>query len=276
MLKCSEKGGNVRRGLVVFFSVLVLNCFNVYAATIGDSMDSVGAGKFKVSVGEKYTYEKDMKKGGTLTSASSTITSFDFKHNQTVAKLAYGVCDFMNVYAMLGNSRVNNAKMFFASNSEINVTSDYGILYGFGLSGKKDLGDSGFFVAADTSFNTWEVDVDDVEIEGNVVAEDIKGSIDAWQYQLSVIVGADIEVSSDLNLQPYVGLVYDTLNSSSDGIVSYKLGSTTYELNYDLYSSRRIGLVAGLNIDFLENWSINAELYTGSEESVSLGVSYKF
>jgi len=136
----------MRKLIIFLLAVLLVNPLIVYAASIGGSLTQ-GKGKFSVGLeGEYITSRKTANESIDSTGRAEGVSLLVFEENikfdnfwRGMVKLSYGLFDYLDIYARVGESGFNYSRMNIV-NGAIDTPGPSGPLYGDAkLKGKNGL-----------------------------------------------------------------------------------------------------------------------------------------
>ena len=266
---------------VVALAVALLAAPCAFASSVGNEVEGMGNLKFSAGAEGNIVYDKEIEGGGTLTSPSTTITDFDIDYAQVYGELSMGLTDYLNLYTKLGGVKITEARLKFASGSEIKVKTEPSFLWAVGgtvaYTFKDDNWAKDFFVGLNNEFNMWGVDVDNLSITGNVSPTNVSGHIWNWEYQLTGYVGRRFAFEEMKTvIKPYIGMLWDLFHTETDDDITYTLSGTRSTLTYDLDSDDQLGIVVGADVTIFDHIILNVEGRFINETAISFGGSYKF
>jgi hypothetical protein len=258
--------------IILFTCFIVLCCLdsNLYAASIGNSIQPIGKRKLIFSLEDNIILDKPIKESGTL-------TSFDFDTvNQTYGKVVFGLAKNINIYVKLGASNIGKIKTTETDASTKEIESNYGFLWGGGLNGSLDIHE-GLRVGLDLQYAGWQVTPDKI-VESGENATNLSGTIRNQEYQATLFITKEFSMSNDnIKFSPYLGGRYSYFDTETTKTIKYNTTSASYQLDWDLKNKYRVGMLLGADLFFPKYLlQLNVEGRFFDETGISAGLTYKY
>ena len=261
----------------IFVLALIILCFSpfiLFAGSIGNSIEPIGASRFAIAFDGNYATERDFEAGGVSTSGATVIDLDIDKLYETGLKFIFGAGDYINIYAKGGVAKLKEAQFDLSSGQSLEVESEEDIVYGGGFNAVYKFGyEEEHFVGIGGEYSHFEVDASDVDIAG-AKAVDIAGQIKKTEYQGNLYFGSRRELSYNLSIVPYVCGFWNKLNLESKDL-QYTSGGT-FIVSFDNDADDEIGAGVGLGINMGESFIFNVEGRFIAGTSVSAGGTIKF
>lgn len=240
----------------------------LFAAGITDSTQPLGHMKASVTAEYDHVFNKDIK-------TVEDRTKFDLeKINQFYAKAAVGLTPYFNVYGKLGISDGGEIDTVNRDNLlSVKVDTDYGLLWGVGLSGAKEITD-GWKLGLDAQFNSTKLDADKVTFNGDSTTG-VTGDIKNHELQITPFITKKFPFDQ-WSISPYVGCAVNYFWTQTDRTLKYSQGGTEYSEGWALKSEDNVGIVVGADFAFAEKWAMQLEGRFIDETAMSVGASYRF
>ncbi len=254
--------------IAIISIVLALVASPLFAAGITDSTKPLGHLKASVAVEDNFVFNKDIK---TVTDR----TKFDLERiNQVYAKAAVGLTPYFNVYGKLGGADGGRIDTLNRDNLlPVRVETDYGFMWGIGVSGAKEIMD-GWKLGLDAQFNSTKTDADKVTFNG-AATTGVKGDIKNHEVQVTPFITKKFPFDQ-WSISPYVGCVVNYFWTQTDRTLKYSQGGTEYSEGWTLKSEDNVGIVVGTDLEFAERWAMLLEGRFIDETAMTFGASYKF
>ncbi|UCG34692.1 MAG: hypothetical protein JSW17_04145 [Candidatus Omnitrophota bacterium] len=254
--------------------ILCFSPFILFAGSIGNSIEPIGASRFAIAADGNYATERDFEAGGVSTSGAS-ITDLDIdKLYETGLKFIFGVGDYVNIYAKGGVAKLKEAELELSSGQSVEVEAEEDIVYGGGFNAVHKFGyEEEHFIGIGGDYSHFEVAASDLEIDG-VDAADIAGQIKKTEYQGNFYAGSRVEMSYNLSIIPYVCGFWNKLNLESKDL-QYTSGGT-FIISFDNDADEEFGAGVGLGINMGDNFIFNVEGRFVAGTSISAGGTFKF
>lgn len=251
--------------------VIFLMASPLFAAAITDSVKPLGHMKFSAAVEDNYIFDRDIDK-------PSNRTKFDLEDmNQVYGKLSLGLSPYLNIYAKLGASDSGEIKTTEpATSGTLDIETDYGFLWGVGISGAKELFE-GWKVGLDTQFSWWKADADKVKHNG-ITATNVSGEIENFEVQGTPFVTKRFEIPSyNWALNPYLGVKFSYFRTVTDKSVKYtNENGAAISSGWTLKGDDYIGIVVGSDLEISQNLALQVEGRFIDETAITAGGTYRF
>jgi len=252
-----------------------------FAASVGDIIEPIGHLKVAVSAEADYILDKDLD--GTIendaTAGAFSSAEID-SASKIYGKVVLGVTDYLNIYAKLGAAGLD-MKLKEADGTACDIETEYGTLWGGGISGAKEIHD-GWNLGADIQALFYKTDVDEVTYAG-AATSNIQGELDNYEFQAALFVNKKFEVDlfdtgEETILTPYLGVKYLLFSSESDGNITFTATAPAGNIIYgtDLEGDNEVGVFGGVNVDLTESVVGNVEVRLVDETAISGSLAYKF
>lgn len=262
--------------IVIMIVAITFIAAPLFAAAITDSVKPLGHLKYSLTAEDNYIFKRDIK-------TSENNTSFKTEDiNQVYAKLALGVTPYFNLYGKLGASDGGTIKdTNTASNGvEAKIETNYGFLWGVGLSGAKEIS-NGWKLGADAQFDWWRPDVDSVTSVARSTSS--SGKIEDFEFQITPFITKQFElpygkVGSQYKwvADPYLGLKYSYFKTQTDKNIQYMAAGTNSTTSWTLRGKDSLGIVVGSDLVFADKWALELEGRFIDETAITAGVAYRF
>jgi len=294
---------------VFLFVVCCFVCVGAFAATVG-SPNVNGKGNLSLTITQEVSQrdldnvnfaENEVEDLGYAIYSNETsggMTNTKYRGNNSVLKVSYGACDFLDVYAKVGIGRgkirgsynmsendtyeslYDSNTDFRETNGEDETSTNGGALYGGGVKASIPIGrvvigldgqystmsdyfrSSGVGITRSTYSSNWGKGISNYPVRYD---EYQKLLIEEWQFSASV----GMKVGS---FTPYAGVLNSHLTIKDKSTADY-YGD---DQRIKTISEKEFGIFAGVDYNVGQNWSINAEAHALNEQSGSVSVSKLF
>lgn len=259
----------MKRALIMFLFMLLCGTPLVFGASITDSIEPLGNMKYAVSVEDNFTFERDLEtKGGKTDAITSDI-------HQIYAKLTFGWAENFNLYTKLGS--VLSSKYRFTTPAMYEYKTDTGFLWGVGMTGMYEVMDD-FKAGAEVQFNSWRVDVDEVNWVGVPGSNIANPQINNYELQATGVLLYDYAMPDIKTVvSPYVALGYQYFSTETDGIISFTtVANGNSSDSWDLENDNVFLIATGVNVKYMDNLKLTVEGRFIAETAISGGVTVTF
>ncbi|MBI4335927.1 MAG: hypothetical protein HY589_04655 [Candidatus Omnitrophica bacterium] len=250
--------------IVMFFAASPL-----FAAGVTDSVKPLGHLKFSIGAEDNFIFEKDIEQKDSL--------KFDIEDmNQVYAKLALGLTPYFNIYTKLGASDSGEIERDnVSSDKRIKIETDYGFLWGVGISGTKEIFE-GWNIGLDTQFNSWSVDVDTIDVQGTK-ATSVSGEIVNYELQVTPVVSKKFSIAAyNWNLTPYVGVPVNFFLTKTDSQIKFIYSGSNQTESWVQKGDDNVGVLVGADLEITQNIALQVEGRFIDETAITAGGSYRF
>lgn len=254
---------------IIFLVLMLLVVSPLFAAGITDAVKPLGHLKFSATVEDNYIFKKDIEKKDSLKFEPEKI-------NQVYAKLGLGLTPYFNLYTKLGMSNGGEIKRDNVSTSkEIKIETDYGFLWGVGVSGIKEVS-GGWKVGLDTQFNSWKEDVDKVKVDGTT-ATTVSGEIENYEFQITPLLTRKFDISAcNWSLNPYLGVPINLYRTQTDRNIKFTYSSVQQIESWTLRGDNYVGILVGSDLEINKNCALQVEGRFIDETAITVGGTYRF
>lgn len=260
--------------LCLLLSLVIFLCLPVvsYAASIGGA-ETVGQGKFDISVNQDFIFGRDGKYTGATPELSSG-TTFEISSeidsiNRTMVKGSYGLSDGLDIYALLGTSDFKSTQDWTLSGGtniagKIKLEGDSGFAYGGGVKAKKEL-ENDWIIGCDVQYLEHRNDFSGTSENNSPSTKSASGDVTFREWHSAPYVAKKIG-----DFVPYLGVKYSSVKTKYK--IDWEDGSTN-KYKYD--SKNNVGVFLGTDWKLNDTWSLNLEGRFIDEEAVSFAFVWK-
>ncbi len=259
--------------------------------------DLLPAGKWSVSLEFEHIFSRDLDDGGvtgtednmgvlTPLDPGTTARGVDLESNALLVRLAYSLYapdeDSFGLegFLLLGAAdvKLDGGVSDGGPLDPFNVDGDFGVVFGGGLRSRLFKKDQ-FTVFADGSVRFSEHDSDITQVgelnldvdPGDSARQDFDTSVLAWHIAAYVTFEID---AGGTTLLPYAGIKLSGVDVDVDGQQISGIESQT--IDYGSHQSDILGLFAGVETGFTENFSAYFEVRVIDEFAIALGGTFTF
>lgn len=253
------------------FLLIVFIASPLFAAGITDSTKPLGHLKWAATAEDNYVFERDID-----TPENKTKVEME-DINQIYGKLSLGLTPYFNVYAKVGASDAGDIKDYDTSDIQLDIDTEYGLLWGVGVSGAREIfKGNGWMLGLDAQFNWWRSDVDSVTFNGTK-ATNVGGKIVDLEFQGTPFVSKRFEVPSwNLAINPYVGLKVSYFRTQTDDNITYVGAGLDRVSSWTTRGDDYVGVVVGTDLEIKNNIALQVEGRFIDEAAITAGGTYRF
>ena len=237
-----------------------------YAGSIGP-VEPLGPMKVEISGEYNEIFGRDLE-------ISDDVTGDEVKSSgQGYVELALGLTDWCNAYARVGFANLKEEINWdFGRNQTIQYSN--GFLWGIGSNALHDIGNN-FGVGGDIQFNMWFADGDSISGTNSPTLTQ-KGSLMVTDFQTAAYLTYTYEHDMDYKIIPYLGGYYSRFNIHYRENTIYTDDTYIYTAEGDTKGKDNFGVLLGINIPVLKNFSYKLEGRFIAETAMSVGAKYRF
>jgi len=255
--------------IAIIFVAMLLIASPLFAAAVTDSTKPLGHMKFSASVEDNYIFNRDIKKGENRNKFEVEDT------NQIYGKLAMGLTPYFNVYAKLGASDGGTIKDEDTSGNNLKIDTDYGFLWGVGVSGAKEIAE-GWKLGLDTQFSMYKVGADKIKYNSSDNATNVSGDIVNFEFQATPFVSKKFFLSEKYVIDPYLGVKFSHFTTETDDNIAYRASGVNRTTSWTYRGEDYVGIVVGSDLEIDNKWALNFEGRFIDETAFTVGGAYKF
>ncbi len=260
--------------------------------------DLLPAGEWSVTAEFEHIFSRDLDDAGvsgiendagvfTPLDPGTTARNVELESNALLVRLAY------SLYAPADDSfGLEGFLLLGAADVELdggvadgvpldpfNVDGDFGVVFGGGLRSRLFKQDQ-FTVFAEGSVRYSEHDSDIAQVgelnldigPGDIASQDFDTSVLAWHLSAHVTFEVD---AGGMTLLPYAGIRISGVDVDVDGAQQI-VGDVSQTIDYGAHQSDILGLFAGVETGFTENFSAYFEVRVIDEFAIALGGTFTF
>jgi hypothetical protein len=182
--------------------------------------------------------------------------------NAECITLSYGILDRLSIKARVGGQDFR-AK----DDTQVSAEFDYGFVGGIGikylaLKEKK----TGLKLALGSQYS-------ETHPKDATASDDGRDTdLDVIYWDVSCALGRDFEIPKLHKLTPYIGVKY----AEAKGDFTWSSPTTGVDYNYHVAAKHNLGYFTGVDVDFTERLFANLEGGWGHQESITIGLNYRF
>ncbi|MDD2927642.1 MAG: hypothetical protein PHE30_02190 [Candidatus Omnitrophica bacterium] len=259
--------------IFIFIGLVFVAVVPARAASVG-SPQAQGKGKFAAEAEWSYIFNTDLDfKKASRPAGHATDQPLNFKITRgrsSVAKISYGLFDFLDVYLKVGSANYNFKGDVYVGGTrtvEENLSSKDSFLYGLGFKVAHEL-KKGWIVGCDVQYLTTDLNLNfsATSLGTGAVANAKYTNCRIQEWHVAPYIAKKIA-----NFTPYLGARYSDLRlDQSSPNDPNRWNNLVFNAVYN------VGVFTGMDWNIGDGFKLNVEGRFIDETAVSVGVAYKF
>ncbi|MBI1953820.1 MAG: hypothetical protein HYS41_06840 [Candidatus Omnitrophica bacterium] len=227
--------------------------------------------RIRVGVESDFVFDRDLTVPGGIGSQENSGQSH-------AARISYSPAAPVELYALAG---VADLELESTDNRTLELVKedfDFGFMYGGGISAQQDFLEEfwDLKIKMDAQFVQWESDLNQWSGSINGTFSTTTGNVRARAYHAAFTIGRTLEFGyGDWQVTPYLGGRWSQMTAEENDLdINLTAADDLSESGWR--SDDHAGVVAGLSIQFKEDWLLGVEGRFVDETAVSAVGSYRF
>ena len=259
--------------IFILAGIVAMTTVPARAASVG-SPETQGKGKLAVEAEWSYIFNTDLDfKKASRTAGHATDEPLNFKITRgrnAVAKISYGLFDFLDVYLKAGSANYNFKGDVYVGDTKTvdeNLSSKDSFLYGLGFKVAHEF-KQGWIVGFDAQYLTTDLNLNfsATNLSTGAVANAKYTNCRIQEWHIAPYIAKRIA-----NFTPYIGARYSDLRlDQSSPNDPNRWNNLVFNAVYN------IGVFTGMDCNFGDSFKLNVEGRFVDETAMSVGLAYRF